>query len=72
METADFYKMSALSTQKFIKEHRRAGQHLKKYSSRFHHPILSRLESSFQLEVGVLSHLLKTQAQISEWKSSLP
>ncbi|XP_074077157.1 KICSTOR subunit 2, partial [Macrotis lagotis] len=36
--------------------------------SRFHHPILSPLESSFQLEVDVLAHLLKSQAQISEWK----
>ena len=35
---------------------------------RFHHPILSPLESSFQLEVDVLSHLLKAQAQVSEWK----
>uniref|UniRef100_A0A8D2MRH3 KICSTOR subunit 2 n=1 Tax=Zonotrichia albicollis TaxID=44394 RepID=A0A8D2MRH3_ZONAL len=36
--------------------------------ARFHHPILSPLESSFQLEVDVLAHLLKAQAQISEWK----
>ncbi|MGH0137302.1 UNVERIFIED_CONTAM: hypothetical protein FKN15_034387 [Acipenser sinensis] len=41
---------------------------LHKYSSRFHHPILSPLESSFQLEVDVLTQLLKCQAQISEWK----
>ncbi|XP_059101558.1 KICSTOR subunit 2 isoform X2 [Peromyscus eremicus] len=72
MEIADFYeKMYALSTQKFINTEELVSvldTILKKYSSRFHHPILSPLESSFQLEVGVLSHLLRAQAQISEWK----
>uniref|UniRef100_A0A8B9JIY8 KICSTOR subunit 2 n=1 Tax=Astyanax mexicanus TaxID=7994 RepID=A0A8B9JIY8_ASTMX len=34
---------------------------------RFHHPILSRLEGSFQVEVDVLTQLLRCQAQISEW-----
>lgn len=43
-------------------------QALQCYFSRFHHPILSPLESSFQLEVDVLTHLLKAQAQISEWQ----
>ncbi|KAL0611919.1 KICSTOR complex protein C12orf66 [Plecturocebus cupreus] len=38
------------------------------YRRTFHHPILSPLESSFQLEVDVLCHLLKAQAQVSEWK----
>ncbi|KAM9673763.1 KICSTOR subunit 2 isoform 3-T3 [Trichechus inunguis] len=72
MEIADFYeKMYTLSTQKFINAEELIGlldTILKKYSSRFHHPILSPLESSFQLEVDVLSHLLKAQAQVSEWK----
>lgn len=36
-------------------------------SFRFHHPILSRLENSFQVEVDVLTQLLQCQAQISEW-----
>ncbi|XP_062440112.1 KICSTOR subunit 2 isoform X3 [Rhea pennata] len=72
MEIADFYeKMYTLSTQKFINSEELVNileSILKKYSSRFHHPILSPLESSFQLEVDVLAHLLKAQAQISEWK----
>ncbi|XP_038636798.1 KICSTOR complex protein C12orf66 homolog [Scyliorhinus canicula] len=72
MEIADFYeKMYSLSTQKSI--HSTDVLHtlesiLQKYSSRFHHPILSPLESSFQLEVDVLTQLLKAQAEISEWK----
>ncbi|XP_067855465.1 KICSTOR subunit 2 [Heptranchias perlo] len=72
MEIADFYeKMYSLSTQKSI--HSVEVVHalesvLQKYSSRFHHPILSPLESSFQLEVDVLTQLLKAQAEISEWK----
>ncbi|KAG9334943.1 hypothetical protein JZ751_006265 [Albula glossodonta] len=37
-------------------------------SQKFHHPILSRLESSFQVEVDVLMQLLRGQAEISEWK----
>ncbi|XP_019398847.1 PREDICTED: UPF0536 protein C12orf66 homolog isoform X2 [Crocodylus porosus] len=72
MEIADFYeKMYTLSSQKFINSEELVNileSILKKYSSRFHHPILSPLESSFQLEVDVLAHLLKAQAQISEWK----
>ncbi|XP_065599437.1 KICSTOR subunit 2 isoform X3 [Cyrtonyx montezumae] len=72
MEIADFYeKMYTLSTQKFINSEELVNileSILKKYSARFHHPILSPLESSFQLEVDVLAHLLKAQAQISEWK----
>ncbi|XP_041072404.1 KICSTOR complex protein C12orf66 homolog [Carcharodon carcharias] len=72
MEIADFYeKMYSLSTQKSI--HSTEVVHalesiLEKYSCRFHHPILSPLESSFQLEVDVLTQLLKAQAEISEWK----
>uniref|UniRef100_A0A5F8G1Y6 KICSTOR subunit 2 n=2 Tax=Monodelphis domestica TaxID=13616 RepID=A0A5F8G1Y6_MONDO len=72
VEIADFYeKMYTLSTQKSINSEELVSlleSILKKYSSRFHHPILSPLESSFQLEVDVLAHLLKSQAQISEWK----
>lgn len=72
MEIADYYeKMYAVSSQKFINSEELVNileTILQKYSSRFHHPILSPLESSFQLEVDVLTHLLKAQAQISEWK----
>ncbi|KAF5928301.1 hypothetical protein HPG69_014906 [Diceros bicornis minor] len=66
MEIADFYeKMYTLSTQKFINAEELFFENQK---LKFHHPILSPLESSFQLEVDVLSHLLKAQAQVSEWK----
>ncbi|XP_028666313.2 KICSTOR subunit 2 [Erpetoichthys calabaricus] len=72
MEIADFYeKMYSLTNQKSIHSEELVNtleSVLQKYSSRFHHPILSPLESSFQLEVDVLTQLLKCQAQISEWK----
>ncbi|KAM8974703.1 KICSTOR subunit 2 [Pelodytes ibericus] len=72
MEIADFYeKMYTLSSQKFINSEELVNSLdaiLKKYNSRFHHPILSPLESGFQLEVDVLSHLLKAQSLIFEWK----
>ncbi|MGH0143432.1 UNVERIFIED_CONTAM: hypothetical protein FKN15_040442 [Acipenser sinensis] len=72
MEIADFYeKMYSLSSQKSVNSEELVStleSVLHKYSSRFHHPILSPLESSFQLEVDVLTQLLKCQAQISEWK----
>ncbi|XP_042191852.1 KICSTOR subunit 2 [Callorhinchus milii] len=72
MEIADFYeKIYSLSTQKSINSEelvRSLETILQKYSSRFHHPILSPLESTFQLEVDVLSQLLKAQAEITEWK----
>ncbi|XP_063303150.1 KICSTOR subunit 2 [Pelobates fuscus] len=72
MEIADFYeKMYTLSNQKFINAEELVNILeiiLKKYESRFHHPILSPLESGFQLEVDVLSHLLKAQSLIFEWK----
>ncbi|KAE8615431.1 hypothetical protein XENTR_v10008516 [Xenopus tropicalis] len=72
MEIADFYeKMYTLSSQKFINSEELVSileAILKKYSSRFHHPILSPLESGFQLEVDVLTHLLKAQSLIYEWK----
>uniref|UniRef100_A0A8C4WU86 KICSTOR subunit 2 n=1 Tax=Eptatretus burgeri TaxID=7764 RepID=A0A8C4WU86_EPTBU len=35
--------------------------------TRFHHPTLSGLSSSFQLEVEILAHLLQAQLQISSW-----
>lgn len=72
MEIADFYeKMYSLSSQKFINAEELVNileVILKKYSSRFHHPLLSPLESGFQLEVDVLAHLLKAQNLIFEWK----
>lgn len=37
------------------------------HSLRFHHPILGRVEESFQTEVDVVTQLLRCQAQISEW-----
>ncbi|XP_075065537.1 KICSTOR subunit 2 [Mixophyes fleayi] len=72
MEIADFYeKMYTLSSQKFINSEELVNileAILKKYNSRFHHPILSPLENGFQLEVDVLAHLLKAQSLIYEWK----
>ncbi|MBN3299321.1 KICSTOR subunit 2 [Amia ocellicauda] len=72
MEIADFYeKMFSLSSQKSINSDELVSTLelvLQKYSSRFHHPILSPLESSFQVEVDVLAQLLQCQAEISEWK----
>ncbi|KAJ8401406.1 hypothetical protein AAFF_G00386370 [Aldrovandia affinis] len=72
MEIADFYeKMHSLGSQKSINSEELVStleSVLQKYSSRFHHPILSRLESSFQVEVDVLTQLLRSQAEISEWK----
>ncbi|KAM9310960.1 KICSTOR subunit 2 [Gastrophryne carolinensis] len=72
MEIADFYeKMYSLSSQKFINAEELVNileAILKKYCSRFHHPILSPLESGFQLEADVLAHLLKAQSLIFEWK----
>ncbi|KAI1883394.1 hypothetical protein AGOR_G00230990 [Albula goreensis] len=72
MEIADFYeKMHSMGSQKSINSEELVStleSVLQKYSSRFHHPILSRLESSFQVEVDVLMQLLRGQAEISEWK----
>ncbi|XP_037371007.1 KICSTOR subunit 2 [Talpa occidentalis] len=71
-EAAELYdRMFALSAQRSVDAAELVAlldALLGKYSARFHHPILSPLESSFQLEVGVLSHLLQAQAQVSEWK----
>ncbi|XP_032893983.1 KICSTOR complex protein C12orf66 homolog [Amblyraja radiata] len=72
MEIAEFYeKMYSLSSQKSIQSVELVHSLeciLQKHSSRFHHPILSPLESSFQLEADVLTQLLKAQAEISEWR----
>lgn len=72
MEIADFYeKMHTLGSQKSINSEELVNtldSVVQKYSSRFHHPILSGLESSFQVEVDVLTQLLRCQAQISEWQ----
>ncbi|XP_062861394.1 KICSTOR subunit 2 [Trichomycterus rosablanca] len=71
MELADHYeKMHSLGSQKTVNSEELVStleSILQKYSSRFHHPILSRLESGFQVEVDVLAQLLRCQAQISEW-----
>ncbi|CAN9508513.1 unnamed protein product [Ophioblennius macclurei] len=40
---------------------------LRRYSNKFHHPILGRVEESFQTEVEVVTQLLRCQAQVSEW-----
>ncbi|XP_061106990.1 KICSTOR subunit 2 isoform X2 [Conger conger] len=72
MEVADFYeKMHSLGGQKAVSSEELVSaleSVAHKYSSRFHHPILSGLESSFQVELDVLTQLLRSQAQISEWQ----
>lgn len=71
MEMADLYeKMHSLGSQKNINSEELVTALeavLQKYSSRFHHPILGRLEGGFQTEVDVVTQLLRCQAQISEW-----
>ncbi|XP_051974966.1 KICSTOR subunit 2-like [Xyrauchen texanus] len=71
IEIADFYeKMHSLGSQKTVNSEELVSTLetiLQKNSSRFHHPILSSLESSFQVEVDILTQLLRCQAQISEW-----
>lgn len=75
MEMADLYeKMYALASQKSIASEELVAPLeavLHKYSSKFHHPILSRVEEGFQTEVEVVVQLLRGQAQVSEW-SFLP
>ncbi|KAJ8262367.1 hypothetical protein GJAV_G00165620 [Gymnothorax javanicus] len=72
MEVTDFYeKLHSLSSQKAISSEELVSileSVVQKYSSRFHHPILSGLESSFGVELDVLIQLLRSQAQISEWR----
>ncbi|XP_061662954.1 KICSTOR subunit 2 [Syngnathoides biaculeatus] len=72
VDMADLYeKMHALAAQKNVNGEALVAALdavLHKYSSKFHHPILSRLEESFQTEVEVVSQLLRCQGQVSEWR----
>ncbi|XP_058482282.1 KICSTOR subunit 2 [Solea solea] len=71
MEMADLYeKMHSLGNQKNVNSDELIAALeavLQKYSSKFHHPILGRVEESFQTEVDVVTQLLRCQAQVSEW-----
>ncbi|XP_028810692.1 KICSTOR subunit 2 [Denticeps clupeoides] len=71
-EIADFYeKMYSLANQKSINSEEllvMLETILHKYSSKFHHPILSRVEGSFQLELDVLLQLLRCQVEVCEWR----
>ncbi|XP_034719824.1 KICSTOR complex protein C12orf66 homolog [Etheostoma cragini] len=71
MEMADLYeKMNSLGSQKSINLDELVTTLeavLHKYSSKFHHPILGRVEEGFQTEVDVVTQLLRCQAQVSEW-----
>lgn len=71
MEMADLYeKMHSLGAQKSINSDELVTTLeavLHKYSSKFHHPILGRVEEGFQTEVDVVTQLLRCQAQVSEW-----
>lgn len=71
-EMADLYeKMHCLAAQKSIDSEELVTTLeaiLQKYSSRFHHPILGRVEEGFQTEVDVVTQLLRCQAQVSEWR----
>ncbi|KAF6723320.1 UPF0536 protein C12orf66-like [Oryzias melastigma] len=75
MEMADLYeKLHSLGSQKSVNSEELVATLevvLHKYSSKFHHPILGRVEESFQTEVDVVTQLLRCQAQVSEW-SFLP
>ncbi|AWO98357.1 putative UPF0536 protein C12orf66 -like [Scophthalmus maximus] len=70
-EMADLYeKMHSLGAQKSVNSEELLAALdavLHKYSSKFHHPILGRVEESFQTEVDVVAQLLRCQAQVSEW-----
>lgn len=71
MEMADLYeKMHALGAQKNINSEELVTTLeavLHKYSSKFHHPIVGRLEEGFQTELDVVTQLLRCQALVSEW-----
>nr|XP_020468984.1 UPF0536 protein C12orf66 homolog [Monopterus albus] len=71
MEMADLYeKMHSLGSQKSINSDELVTTLeavLHEYSSKFHHPILGRVEEGFQTEVDVVTQLLRCQAQVSEW-----
>ncbi|XP_076578727.1 KICSTOR subunit 2 [Chaetodon auriga] len=75
MEMADLYeKMHSLGSQKSINSEELVTTLeaiLHKYSTKFHHPILCRVEEGFQMEVDVVTQLLRCQTQVSEW-SFLP
>ncbi|XP_051911871.1 KICSTOR subunit 2 isoform X1 [Hippocampus zosterae] len=72
VDMADLYeKMHALAGQKNVNGEALAAALdavMHKYSSKFHHPILGRVEESFQTEVEVVTQLLRCQAQVSEWR----
>uniref|UniRef100_A0A3B3HDH1 KICSTOR subunit 2 n=1 Tax=Oryzias latipes TaxID=8090 RepID=A0A3B3HDH1_ORYLA len=72
MEMADLYeKLHSLGSQKSVNSEELVATLeviLHKYSSKFHHPILGRVEESFQTEVDVVTQLLRCQAQVSEWR----
>ncbi|CAI5636449.1 KICSTOR subunit 2 [Oreochromis niloticus] len=71
MEMADLYeKMHSLGSQKNVNSEELVTVLevvLQKYSSKFHHPIVGRVEEGFQMEVDVVTQLLRCQAQLSEW-----
>ncbi|XP_037317410.1 KICSTOR subunit 2 isoform X2 [Pungitius pungitius] len=71
-EMADLYeKMHSLGGQKSVNSEELVctlEAVLHKYSSKFHHPILGRVEEGFQTEVDVVTQLLRCQAQVSEWR----
>ncbi|KAF7229384.1 KICSTOR subunit 2 [Nothobranchius furzeri] len=72
MEMADVYeKLHLLGSQKSINSEELVAtleSVLHKYSSKFHHPILGRVEEVFQTEVDVVTQLVRCQAQVSEWR----
>lgn len=71
MEMADLYeKMHSLAAHKNINSDELVSTLeavLHKYSSKFHHPIVGRLEEGFQTELDVVTQLLRCQALVSEW-----
>ncbi|CAL8405276.1 unnamed protein product [Arctogadus glacialis] len=71
-EMADLYeKMHSLASQKSFDSEELVTPLeavMQKYSSRFYHPILGRVEEGFQTEVDVVTQLLRCQAQVSEWR----
>ncbi|KAF3859669.1 hypothetical protein F7725_022068 [Dissostichus mawsoni] len=75
MDLSELYeKLHALSGQKSVNSEELLSSMQavsSKYCSKFHHPILSRVEECFQTELDVVLQLLRCQAQISEW-SFLP
>ncbi|XP_033934590.1 KICSTOR subunit 2 isoform X1 [Pseudochaenichthys georgianus] len=75
MDLSELYeKLHALSGQKSLNSEELLSSMQavsSKYCSKFHHPILTRVEECFQTELDVIFQLLRCQAQISEW-SFLP